>query len=55
MLFNVLRCEEGLIMKYGHLIKFNVKELFIGKHADNKKQNLFPDSYLILVNIPEDS
>ena len=43
-------------MKYGHLIKFNVKEIFIGKHADNKKkQNLFPDSYLILVNIPKDS
>ena len=33
-------------MKYGQLIKYNMKSNFVKNHTQNVLEKLFPDSYL---------
>lgn len=53
-LFTILRINEDLILKLGHLIKFYMRKIFID-YAGKVHQELFPELYFILVNCLKNS
>ena len=44
-----MRRKEGLILKLGQLIEFQIKKIFMEKYPENVNQKLIPDPFLIYV------
>ena len=46
ILLNISRSKSNQAMKFGQLIEYNVRSMFVKNHTQNALGRLFPDPYL---------
>ena len=46
LLPNILRSKGNQTMKFGELIKYNMRNFFLENDTENMIEKLFPDSFL---------
>ena len=43
---NILGRKGNHTMKFGQLIEYNIRNIFVKNHRQNVEEKLFPDAYL---------
>ena len=43
---NVSRSKSNLTIKFGQLVEYNMRNIFVENHTQNVLEKLFPDPYL---------
>ena len=46
ILFNILRSKGGQVTKFGQLIEYNMRSIFLENHTQNVVKKLSPDPLL---------
>ena len=50
ILTNISGSKDNQTMKFGHLIEYNIKNIFLEKHILNVVEKLSPDPFLKIQN-----